>query len=341
MSIQQLFCSVADLVADMEKPGSDESRLLQAIREASDELQKEIGWFIPVTQTTLLRGTGKQYLYPFPPVLSLTGSVVNADIPLVLDTDFSLLRQAWANGPYIGLELKYGASARSWCDLDPDSVEIPCRAGFYERLNPVDATVQDSTEQSSTQSTLKVSNGGKVSPGMTLRIDDEQQLVTGWGSPTESVTALNGAISATDDVITVDDGGLLNIGEVLRAGFEQVRIKDKRGHECFVDRGWNNTGQTAHSDNLTIDVYRTVTVERAVNGTSAATHSIDTEIYRYMVPDDILFLTKQIATLIINKARGGYAGKSGSGETGQVFYHDVFPRFEIERVKENYQLGKS
>lgn len=341
MSIQQLFCSVAELVADMEKPGSDEVRLLQAIREASDVLQKEIGQFLPITQTTQMRGSGRVYLYPFPPILALTGSIVNDDNTLTLNTDFSFLRQAWANGPYIGLELKHDAALGVWCNKDPDSVSIPCRAGFYERVVAIDATVQDSTEQSNSQSTLKVSNGGKVSPGMVLKIGDEQELVTGWGDPTASVTALNGAITASDDIITVDNGALLNVGEVLRAGFEQMRIKDKRTHECFVDRGWNNTGQVAHADDVAVDVYRTVTVEREVNGTTAAAHAINTAISRYMVPDDILFLTKQIATLIINKARGGYAGKSGSGETGQVFYHDVFPRFEIERVKENYQLGKS
>jgi len=88
-------------------------------------------------------------------------------------------------------------------------------------------------------------------------------------------------------------------------------------------------------------VYRTVTVERAVNGTTAAAHLLNAAISRYMVPDDILFLTKQIATLMINKARGGYAGKSGNAESGEVYYHDVFPRYEIERIKQNYRLGDS
>ena len=134
---------------------------------------------------------------------------------------------------------------------------------------------------------------------------------------------------------------LLNTGEIIRLDFEQMRIKDKRTHQCYVERGWNNTGQAAHITGTDVDVYRTVTVERAVNGTTAAAHLTNVAISRYLVPDDILFLTKQIATLMINKSRGGYAGKSGDGTTGQVFYHDVFPRFEIERVKENYQIGRS
>jgi hypothetical protein len=139
----------------------------------------------------------------------------------------------------------------------------------------------------------------------------------------------------------VDNGALLNVGEIIRLDFEQMRIKDKRTHQLHVERGWNNTGQVLHATGTDVDVYRTVAVEREVNGTTAAVHATSTAISRYIVPDEILYLTKQIATLMINKARGGYAGKSGGGETGTVFYHDVFPRFEIERVKENYQMGKS
>jgi hypothetical protein len=339
MNFAQFYCSVADLIADMEKPGGDESRLYQAIRDASDVLQKEIGWFIPVTQTIKMRGNGQQKMFVSPPILALTGSVTNDETTLVTDTDFSLMPAEWANGPAIGLEIRtdYGSV---WYATDPDSVQIPCRAGLYERSSAIGATVQDSASQSSSQTTLKVSNGGKVSPGMVLKIGDEQELVTGWGDPTASVTTLNGAVTATEDVITVANGALVNVGEIIRVQFEQMRVKDKRTHQLYVDRGWNNTGQTAHVTSTAVDIYRTVNVDRGVNGTTAAAHLLAVDIYRYHTPDDILFLTKQIATLMINKARGGYAGKTGNAEMGETYYHDVFPRFEIERVKINYMLGK-
>lgn len=342
MTIQQIFCSVSDLIADMEKPGGDEARLLQAIREASNELEKEIGWFVPVTQTTKLRGNCTKELYPSQPVLALTGSVTNDDTALTLDTDFSFMKRAWANGPYLGMEVKYGGVIQQWSELDTDSVQIPCRTGFYERSLKTGATVADTTQQDATQETLKVSNGGKVSPGMSLLIGSEQELVTGWSTPTATVTLINGAItSATQTILTVDDAALLNVGEIIRLGFEQMRVNDKRDstNQVFVARSWNNTQATTYADNTAVDVYRTVTVERALNGTTAAVHLIGVDVYRYAVPDDILLLTKQIATLIINKARGQYAGKSGNAETGEVFYHDIFPRYEIERIKQNYVIG--
>lgn len=288
-----------------------------------------------------MRGNGQRHLYPFPPVLALTGSVTNDVTTLILNTDYAFLRQAWANGPYLGLELKDVSASGTWCGRNPDSVSIPARVGFYERSALLDVTVQDSTEQSISQVTLKVSNGGKVSPGMTLLIGTEQEVVTSWGDPTAQITDLNGAITSTEDVVTLVNGALVNVGEILRVDFEQMRVKDKRAHQCHVDRGWNNTGQVAHLTATDVDVYRRVNVERAVNGTIAAAHALNTAISRYMIPDDILFLTKQIATLMINKSRGGYAGKSGNAESGEVFYYDVFPRFEIERIKQNYQLGDS
>lgn len=338
MSIHQLFCTVADLIADMEKPGGDETRLLQAIRDASDVLQKEIGWFIPVTQTTKLRGSGERFLHPHPPVLALTGSVTEDSFSLTLDTEFSLCPAAWPNGPSVALEKRYGYNG--WSCLNPDSIQIPSRAGLFEKSKDTGATVQNTTSQDASTTSLVVSNGGKIALGMILLIGSEQELVTEWGATTVHVTDLNGAITASTDILTVVDGNKANIGEIIRAEFEQMRVKDIRSNQWYVDRGWNNTGAVTHADGTDIDVYRTVTVERAINGTTAAAHTTGTAISRYVAPDDVVFLTKQIATLMINKARGNYAGKTGNPELGEVYYHDVFPRYEIERVKANYMLGK-
>ena len=77
-----------------------------------------------------------------------------------------------------------------------------------------------------------------------------------------------------------------------------------------------------------------------MNGTTAATHATSTAISRYFVPDDILYLTKEIATLSANKALSGYQGRTGNGETGVVFYNDAFPKFDIDKVKSNYYIPR-
>jgi hypothetical protein len=87
-----------------------------------------------------------------------------------------------------------------------------------------------------------------------------------------------------------------------------------------------------------VDVYRKFTVVREVNGTTAAAHDNATAISRYLVPADILFLCKEIATLMLNKAGSNYAGKSGNDQLGTVFYNDAFPRFDLERIRDHYSI---
>lgn len=339
MSIRQIFCSVSDLIADMEKPGGDEAHLLEAIEEASSELEMEFGYVIPVTQTTKVNGYDNSLIYPFPPVLALTGSITNDGVALVENTDYVFMRRCWSDGPYLGVEIRHGGQIEKFSSLYPDSIQVPCLAGLYDRAVKLGATV--ATEQSASAETLIVNNGGKVSPGMILKIGSEQEYVTGWGAPTESVTLLNGALTETAEEVIVDDSTKAEIGEIMRADFEQMRITDRRitGNKLYVARGWNNTSRAAHLDNAPVDVYRTVNVERAVNGTTAAVHAAAADLYRQIPPKNLLGLGKEIATLILNMAGTGYAGRSGDREQGTVFYHDKYPRYEIERIKQQYWIG--
>lgn len=331
----QFFCSIADLIADAQAPGVDETRMMQAIREASEYVQKKIGWFVPVTLSLSFPGTGTDRMF-VPPLLAIT-SITN-DGTALTSADYFLTPKNgyWANGPYDQIVRDPDSSLLAVWNPEKNAVVIAGRWGKYERSASTGATVQDAP-QSNSQTTLKVSNGGLVSPGMVLLVESEQEAVTGWESPTTNVTLLNGAITATDDVLTLDDGTLVNTGEILRLDFEQMRVKDKRTNQVHVTRGWNNTGQVTHADNTQVDVYRTATVTRGVNGTTAASHAQNTAIDRYFAPDDIQYLTKQIATLIVSKAKSGYQGRTGDAELGTVFYHDVFTR-EIDQVRQQYMM---
>ena len=339
MAILQLFCTVSDLIADKQAPGVDEARLFQAIREASDFLQKEIGWFVPVTLTRKYNGRGRDTLLT-DPFLAIT-TIVDDDTTLTTD-DYIIKPDDgfWSNGPY-GRLIVHPESEQllAWCD-EENGVVITGPWGLYMRSGLIGATVADASEQSSSQTTLKVSDGSLVSPGMTLLIGTEQEAVTGWGSPTTGVTTLNGAVAAADDTIVVTNGALLSVGEIIRVDFEQMKIKDKNTHTLEVTRGWNGTRRVSHTTSTNVDVYRTVNVERGINGTTAAAHANAVAISRYFAPDDVQFLAKEIATLIANKALSGYQGRTGDPQTGVVFYNDAFPQYDIQRVKANYILPR-
>lgn len=339
MTIQQVFCSVNDILSEGEFAGTDEARLYQAIREASDVIKEELGWFIPVRQTIKMRGSGNRVIYPFPPVLSLTGSIVNDETALVENTDFIFQRAMWANGASLGIELLSNSpNAASWCADDPDSVQIPCYSGLYSRAQKTGATLAATIN--STAETLTVSNGAKVSPGMVLKLDDEQVLVTGWGDPTEEVCWLFEALDSTSDELETDDGDALYIGETIRIDFEKMRLTAQRSDRFSARRGWGNTRQSLHVVESPVDVYRTVTIERGVNGTAAAEHNSGIDLYRYSVPDNVLKLTKKMAVLGMNQSNTGYAGRSGDADQGTVYYHDLYPRWDLERLKNEYWIGR-
>lgn len=337
----QTFCTVRDLISDAQSPIADEARLFQAIREACDYLQKEIGWFVPVTLTRSFNGKDRDLLI-VPSLISVT-TLVNAGTTLSA-ADYILKPEDghWAYGPYGEIEIDPDSNVLlGWVD-ETDGVVITGKWGLYNRTAPLTATVADTTQQDASQLTLKLSNAGEASPGMVLLVGSEQELVTGWSTPIASATQLNGAITNSDEILTVDDASLVNIGELVRIDFEQMLVKDRNTttNKLYVMRGYNNTARAAHLDNATLDVYRTVTVERGVNGTTAATHANGLAISRYLAPDDVQMLSKQIATLLVNKAKSGYQGRTGNADTGVVLYHDAFPRYDIDRIKECYALPR-
>jgi hypothetical protein len=338
----QLFCSVADLIADMQTPGADEAGLLQRVREASDYVQKRLGWFIPVTMTRTLHGHGSKRLF-VPPLLWIT-SIVDYNGGTLAASDYIALPEAgfWPNGPHARLNVAPLAThLGAWADRD-DGVAITGGWGLYNLTRSAGALVKDATKQAAGATTLTVDNGGKLSPGKVLLIESEQELITAWGTPSDSTAHLNGAIGAGDFEITLTDASLVNIGEIIRVGFEQMRVLDRitATNKLYVKRGWNGTQAVSHATATGVDAYRTLTVERGVNGTTAADHLTDTAISRYAVPDDVLFLTKEIATLMLGKAGSGYQGRTGSDQ-GVIFYHDAFPKSDLERLQELYRIPRA
>lgn len=333
----QIFCTTKDVFDDMESPGGDVVRAFQAVRDASDYIAKEIGHFIPVTEARTLGGNGKKVL-SIPPIVYIA-SVVHDGTTLVENTDFlAYLYRRWNNGPYVELNILPDATQITCWLNELNAIVLTGRWGKYEKSTSTGATVADATEQNSSQATLKVSNGSAAHPGMTLLIGSEQELVTGYSTPTASVTTLGAALTADADVVTLADGTLVNEGETIRVDFEQMLVREVQSNQAAVIRGWNRTARTSHSNSTAVAVYRTFAVERGVNGTTAAAHANGVSISRYDPPDDIRFLTRQIATLMLNKARSGYQGKTGNAETGTVFYNDAFPRYELERIKAAYEI---
>ncbi|PKN93014.1 MAG: hypothetical protein CVU44_11320 [Chloroflexi bacterium HGW-Chloroflexi-6] len=338
----QAYCTIDDILKDAENAsGLPDNFLDRFILPASRFIAGEIGEFLPVIETLRFTGDGETALF-VPPLLRVTSNITNGDDSLaaseyILRASQHSNRPAWPNGPYCRIDPSPDALLVGAWSTDLNDVVIPGVWGLYELANALGVTV--ASEQSVSVETLTVADGSKLSPGMMLGIGSEMEFVSGYGSPTSAVTTLSAAIDGSQEEITLTNGALVKIGEVLRAGFEKLKVLDISGNAAYVTRGFDRTKKVTHPNGTGVDVYRTFAVKRACNGSTAAIHTAATAISRYFVPEDVNYLARQIATLMAKKSQGGYAGRAGNPESGESYFMYEFPKDAIAKVKANYRLG--
>lgn len=330
----RLYCTLNDVIDDLEQAGVKawkESAVVDKIHAASDWISQNLGDFIPVTASKALDGPGGIDL-TVPPLLAITSITHDGDTLTAADYILYPINRWWENGPYTRLRVDPDAANLSHWTYEEEVIAIAGRWGLYEESRATGATV---ATQDSSSTSLVANSGAALSPGMALLIDSEQELIEATGAASDSTANTAEAVDASEEEIDVSDGTLVYIGEVIRVNFEQMKIRDIKTNTLLVERGWNGTKRTTHDTAADVYVYRTFTVKRGANGTTAATHSTDT-IYRYVMPYDVNYLCRQMASLMLKKAQSGYAGKVGSVELGEVFYYQEFPKDVLERVKRVY-----
>jgi len=342
MANVQVFCTLAELEDDLDLHGTvKESVLMAKILSANDFVQMDIGQFLPVTETRKLNGLGRTRLF-IPLLLSASPTIIN-DGTTLASTDYILNPNGrhWDDGPFSWLEVDPdAANLGEWVD-EEEGVEITGKFGLYDRSEDTGADVDDTTQQSDSQTTLKVTDGSKVSPGTDLLIGTEQEYIESTGSPTTSVTTLAADLAANATQATVADGTKVKVGEIIRCGLEQMKVLDISGNLLDLARAWNRTKDVAHSSAAAIDVYRTFNVKRSVNGTTAAAHLNGVSIYRQMAPHVINQLARLIAGKMLKYAQSGYAGKLGDEQTGTVTYNYLIPQADLEKIRALYRIPKA
>lgn len=332
----QVFCTLAELDEDLNFLGSErEARVLPKIRAASDFLQKRIGHFMPVTRSLHFNGKNKTriFLPPFLNVVSITndGTALTANDYIEQPSG-----RHWANGPFSFLDVDDEATNLGFWINEEDGVVCTMNWGLFDLTRRLTATV--GTTQSDSASTLIASNGAAVSPGMVLKIGSEWMYVDSTYTTPANITTLGAAITdANTQTVTLADGSLVNVGEIIRVDVEQMRVRDVGGNTALVTRGWNGTPKATHGNGATVSVYRTFNVTRGVNGSTAAEHTSGTVIDQQCAPDDINSLCRKIAGRMLKDAQGGFSGVVGDPNTGQAQYLYVMPH-ELESISSNYYI---
>lgn len=331
----QIFCTLNDMEEDLNLRGSErEQKVFDKILAASRLIVEKIGRFLPVTDTLILPGSGDEKLF-VPPFLGSSITLINDDVTLVA-ADYVLkpVGKHWDNGPYSWLEIaSVPVNVSKWSCYN-DGVSLAAKFGLYDETQALEITLGANMTDSVT--TMQVSDGSKVSPGLVAVIGTEQIAVRATSTPTTSVTTLSANLDAISESVSLTNGSAVKIGEIIRMGVEKAKVLDINSNTAYLARGWDKTQKVAHASGVAVDVYRTFSVTRAVNGTTAAAHTSGDSIYQQVPPADVNFLTRKIAGRMLLDAQGGF--KSRLDDSNGTPMHVYILPHELKDIQENYYI---
>lgn len=164
---------------------------------------------------------------------------------------------------------------------------------------------------------VDVSDSSLVGVGSIIKVESERMIVTGrsmldTGQNTSALTA-----SSADVAITGITAGTIHVGETILVDSERMLVVDVAGTTVTVKRAFDGSALATHSGGVDIFAPRTLTVERAALGTSAAGHADLTAITRHVVPDLVRDLNVAEAINQLQQETSGYARVIGEGENAR------------------------
>lgn len=221
--------------------------------------------------------------------------------------------------PYRSLELIisdnfYFGGARTW----QDAIEIDGLWGYGNDTQYVGTLVGgiNTTIRYIIITDSSVNTG--IGIGDNLLIDNEQFFVSSKMNIDSTAVLqadLDDDVGPSGATVSVSDGTLFNVGEVIIIGTEKMFISDIVGNDLAVQRQYDGSRMDCHDAGVPIYVPRKLVVERNFAGSTATTHTNGTSIYKYKVPDDIetLCIGEVIAAMM--EEDSGYGRQTGSGSS--------------------------
>ena len=238
------------------------------------------------------------------------------DATVIATADFFLEPQG-IGPPYHRIEIDLASTAFfSAKDTHQRQIRVTGSWGFSDDTKAA-GTVRDSGGINASVTSLLVSDGSLVDVGDTLLIGTEQLLVTEQASAAEeNADLLDGALTVdkSEVSVTVDNGGRYNVNEMILVDSERMLIESISVNVLTVKRAYDGSVLALHANDAPVSVFRTLTVTRGENGTTAATHALAVAITKYAPPSDIVALCKALAIGYYEAEKGGWTGTVGSGE---------------------------
>ena len=308
--------------------GSDQHSIIDRIIEAeSRRIEKETGrWYIPRTETRLYRwpalddgrGTRVYLDADLLAVTTLKTKAQDASPTTVAAADYFL--EPVNELPYRRIEIDLSSSAAFEAGDTPQrSISVLGRWAYSEDTKTA-GTVSSGLATDATVTSFVCSDGSLIDVGDTLLIGTEQLFVS--ERVNADSTATNSAALAADvTVVTVgvNTGTLIKAGEIIMIDSERMLVTSISGNNLTVKRAWDGSVLASHLITTAIHVFRTLTIVRGVNGTTAAVHANAVAITKYAPPLDISQLNIAAALATYQQEQAAWGREVGGGEGAVEF----------------------
>lgn len=167
---------------------------------------------------------------------------------------------------------------------------------------------------------LTVSDSAAVGAGSLIRVDTERMVVTDRAMTTTGLTVAAPGVGDTINHVTVTASATgIKVGETIGVDSERMLVTDVAGGIVLtVRRGWEDTELVSHATGAVISAPRRLSVIRAANGTTAASHTSGAAVTVHAVPGLVSKAGLAHALYALGQETAGYARPVGSEDAGRA-----------------------
>lgn len=157
-----------------------------------------------------------------------------------------------------------------------------------------------------TASTATLSDSNLVGVGSVIRVDTERMAVTGKTFAASGLTIqADLAASHAGQLVSLGSSAVA-AGETLLVDAEQMRITAVAGTNAIVQRAVNGSTLATHTTGAAVYLDRSVTLLRGALGTTATTHALNAPIFVHQVPSPAQTLAVAETLRLLGLERAGY-----------------------------------
>ena len=300
--------------------GSERDSVISScIEAASREVDNLTGRrFIPKTETRRYRWPQREQrnayiLYFDQDLLSVSAFTKDGDDATAIPAADYFLEPSNLGPPYSRIEIDLASTSFfSAKDTHQRALRVTGDWGYGNDTKAAGALAE---ADDGSETALDVTDASLIDVGDTILIGTEQMFVSAKAA-LDTTANLNGDLTADATVVsvTVTDGTKVKQGETVKLDSELMYVSSISGAVLTVIRAYDGSVLAAHTGAVDVYAFRTLTVTRSENGTTAASHATAATISKYAPPADIVNLCKALSIAYYHAGQGGWTGEIGSGE---------------------------